>query len=319
MAHDYPPDPIPGYLLGASVNLISGAPGAGKSRLLALIACILRDGGKLFGQQLSGPMPVGIFSADRSFIQSTRYWFALAGFPHIACYSLQDDPEFNARLLRKKADRITLLENHLEQIWGGPIPWGAILLLDTATPFLGGNLIDYDACMVACMELRQLARKYGMTILGTTHSPKQKADPSSRYARWQDRIAGSVAQLGYTDTQMYLAEPHEVGPKETNHLFYLASHHRPPLSIRLFPRPDGLFEVVEGSQESVIVSPSVNADGVLAAIESAADGTAFATIVSWGKAHDVSQSTVRRHLNTLQGDNRVVRLGHGRYRRVQPS
>lgn len=219
------------------MNILAGAPGAGKSAFFAQMAIAFRDGEPFYGKQPIAIPFQGIISADRSWAQSTSKWFQALGWGDIPAYSLQDDDQFAPFRLRKKDNRITIFRECLERL---EPPWGSLVYVDPIALFLGGNLNDYDACMVACMEIRRLAKKRGVTILGLAHAGKQRNDPNSRYARLQDRILGSAALFGYTDTQLYLAEPSELSGAPY-YMFLWHPHHAPAEDFKLTRDAWGFF------------------------------------------------------------------------------
>lgn len=298
----FPPDLIPRILLGGSVNLLAGASGVGKTALLAGLLVQLRDGLPIFGQPSVPPSKIAMLSLDRSWSQSSQLWFDLAGFPDIPRYCLQDDLGFDCNRLEHKRLRLPILKECLDKL---KLPWGSALAIDPVSWFLGGNLLDYDACMVACTRMRRICMEHGLTMLGLSHAGKQKADPKSRYARPQDRIVGSTAQFGYTDTQMYLAGPDETG--EPWYSFYWNPHHMPAQSFKLGRAENGLFIPWDQSQQAQEES------AVLTAIPAAEEGVAFGLLVV---ASGVSKSAVHRALQLFIKQGLVQKVGHGHYRKV---
>lgn len=295
----YPPDPIPRILLGGSINLLAGASGVGKTALLATLLRQLRDREPIFGHPTNPVTTIGMLSLDRSWHQSSQLWFDLAGFPDIQRYCLQDDDAFNVDRLEFKRQRMQILKDCLDTL---ALPWGSLLAVDPISAFLGGNLLDYDACMVACTRIRKLCRQRGLTIIGLAHAGKQKM--KDRYTRAQDRIVGSTSQHGYSDTQMYLA-----GPSETGQRWYEFSwnpHHAVEESFKLGRDAAGLFIPWEGSQQAKEES------AVLRAIPCTEEGIGFGELVL---AAEVSKSTVHRCLQEWVKAGTVLKVGHGRYRR----
>lgn len=295
------PDLIDKILLRNSVNLLAGAPGVGKTALLAWLLTRFRDNKPIFGYQPQ-PLPkIAFLGADRSWQHSTRLWFTAAGYPDIPHYALQDDLHFNPHALRNKANRIQILTASVDKL---ELPKGSLLTVDPLALFLGGNLNDYDSCMVACSQIRRLCEDRQITLIGTAHSAKQKSDKKDRYQRLQDRILGSTALFGYTDTQMYLASPEETGEKFYSFLW--APHHKPPEVFPLGRDASGLFVPYEESVRN-------QEEGkVLGTITEAEEGTGFAEVVV---ASEVPKTTVHRYLQELIKEGVIERVGHGRYRR----
>lgn len=305
-ATEYPPDPIPTIIPGGGVSLIAGASGTGKTAFLAWWTTRFRDGLGIFGHPTHATPCQAILAIDRSWVQSTSKWFEVAGFSDILAYAPSDDPAFNPSDMRRKDRRLGVFKKHLEKldaIHGGPLPPGSILYVDPLAPFLGGNLIDYDACSVACLELRTLCRERQITIIGTAHTAKLKADKKDRYQRVQDRILGSTALLGYTDTQMYLASPDET--ESDYYSFFWNPHHAPSRSFKMTRDPKtGLFIPYE---EGPIPEEHQQIVDLLAG---AASPVPLKTIEV---ALSLAPSTAHRYLQALVEDGRVRKAGHGLY------
>lgn len=304
----YPPDPIPEILPGGGVSLIAGASGTGKTAFLAWLTTRFRDHLPIFSHQPTIIPCQAILAIDRSWIQSTSKWFEAVGFPEILAYSPLDDPEFKADRMRFKKNRLAILNEHLDKLcalYGGPLPRGTIVYVDPMAPFLGGNLLDYDACSVACMEIREIGRLRGVTFMGTAHTAKLKADKKDRYARVQDRILGSAALLGYTDTQMFLASPDET---ESDHYqFFWNPHHARSQTFDLGRDPNtGLFVPYEAAP---VAHPELQAT-LLSLLAASGEPIAYATLVA---AASTSDASVHRALTQLLKDGRVRKAERGQY------
>jgi AAA domain/IclR helix-turn-helix domain len=299
------PDLIDKILLRNSVNLLAGAPGVGKTALLAYLLPRFRDGKSVFGYQPRPVPKIAFLGADRSWDTSTRHWFDAAGYGDLPHYCLQDDRGWNPQSMRNRQNRIQILTAALDKL---DLPRGSLVAVDPLAPFLGGQLNDYDACAVSCIIIRRLCQDRDLTIIGTAHAAKQKAEAKARYQRLQDRILGSTALHGYTDTQMYLASPEETGEKF--YTFLWNPHHKPAEIFPLGRDAAGLFVPYADSVRS-------QEEGkVLAAITDLEDGTAFADIVI---VSEVSRATVHRYLQELIKEGVVARVGQGRYRRIRPN
>ena len=324
----FPPDPLPPFIFGGSVNILAGASGTGKTALAAQWAVALRDGKTLLGQQIGKITGIGVISADRSWEQSSGFWFNLAGWPDIPHYSLQDDDGFDIKRLARRTELMTILGESLNVL---NLPWGSVVLCDPVGLFLGGDLINYYACLVACSTIRRMCRVRGITLIGAAHASKQIADPKRRYMRPEDRIAGSTALLGYSDTQFYLASPEEVN---TDHyLLYVKSHHAPPASYRLDRLDNGLFSTPESIQPTARRPQKMFVEALDTLLlwlpGPSADGIEFGDLVvtaeqdhrlqgSWS-SRESAERTIRRWLGRLIKDGRVERTPQGRYRNTKPN
>lgn len=298
--HSYP-DPIPGIISFGSVNFLAGASGVGKTCLLAWFLTRFRDEAPIFGHPVNRPTAIGYIAADRGWT-TAKYWLEKVGYPDLAHYSLVDDAAFNPSRLRNKLNLLPILMEAIDKL---QLPPGALLAVDPAALFIS-NLNDYHACAVACLEMRRLCTARGLTLLGLSHASKQKADMKERYTRLQDRINGSTAQLGYGDTQMYLAGPLETGQK--HYTFMWHPHTALAEEFALGRSKSGLFvpwqESVEAEAENEVyaVLPEDGTDLAIATIQG---------LVS------CSRATVFRRLQELVQDGLVEKVGEGRYRRAK--
>ncbi len=236
----FPADPLPPLVFGGSVNILAGASGTGKTALIAQWAVSLRDRTPLLGHEVGEIASIGVISADRSWEKSTGMWFERAGWPDVPHYSLQDDPGFKIERLANRRELVPILGECLNAL---NLPWGSWVWVDPMGLFLGGDLNNYYACLVACSTIRRLCRTRGYSMTGAAHASKQIADPKRRYLRPQDKIAGSTALLGYSDTQFYLASPEEINADY--YLLHVNSHHAPPANYRLDRLDNGLFSTPE--------------------------------------------------------------------------
>ena len=298
-------DPLPLIIPGGGISLLAGAPSIGKTALLAACLRDLRLARPLFGHQPTPIPAVGFINADRHWATSAGEWFRRVGFTDLRAYSMADDRAFSPRRLRKKHERTLILAEFIDKL---TLPPGSLLAVDPISLFLGGNLLDYDTCAVACLEIRQLLRDRELTLWATAHSSKLKADKKERYARMQDQILGSTAIFGFTDTQMYLA-----GPAETGKPYYafLWHSHLAPTETFILDRDDaGLFVPYDGADGK-------NQTRVLALLPSDGSTIELAAILELAEAVPISKATVKRALDVLLETGKVERMRHGVYRRTQ--
>lgn len=298
------PDVIPGRLPGGGISILAGAPNIGKTALLSTILRDLRDHRPIFGHEARALPGIGIVNADRGWSKGAGLWLARAGFPEVRYYSLADDTTFNPKRLRHKHERTDLLANFADRL---ELPPGSLLSVDPISLFLGGNLLDYDACMVACHEIRAYLRLRRYTLLATAHSAKLKADKRERYLRMQDQVLGSTAISGFTDSALYLASPAETG--KSYYLLVWHPHGDKEETYSLERDDQGLFvpySGVDGATQARVLSlfPAENVEISLAAL------------VEYAEALPLSRATVKRTLETLIDRGSVERAGRGLYRRV---
>ena len=299
-------DPIPLIIPYGGISLLAGAPGAGKTTLLAGLFRAFRDGLRIFGHQPNPLSSIAVLSVDRSW-SSTKEWFARAGFPDIPYYSLADDPDFVKSRLRRKYDRINILGELLAKL---PLKPGGLVAVDPLGMFLGGNLIDYDGCATACLEIRDLLRKRQLTMIGTAHAAKQRGSQQDRYVRLQDRILGSAAIYGFSDTQMYLASPQEL---EVAHYTFLWNPHLLPAeTFHLTRNAEGLFVPFDSTDGG-------NLERLCVLLPEDGASWTFDQILQAARAIPLTRATVRRIVNKLIDEGRVRKVGHGLYARASVS
>lgn len=298
------PDPLPDIIPYGGITLLAGAPGVGKTALLASIARNFRDGRPIFGHQ-PNPLPaIGIIAADRGWSRGARVWFERAGYPDIRSYSMADDRTFDPRSLRKRFDRAQRLLDFIDKLH---LPPGSLVLVDPIALFLGGNLLDYDCCAVGCHEIRAGLMLRQLTLLATAHSAKLRADPKARYLRPQDQILGSTALFGFSDTQMYLGSPEETG--ESYYTFVWHPHLAKPEAFLLGRDEQGLFVPYDGADQG-------NCARVMRLFPDDSTEVAFATLAELADALPLSKATLKRVLEVLLERGRIARVGHGKYARV---
>jgi len=246
------PDPLPSILPRHSLNLLAAASGVGKTAFIASFLAKLQRGEPVFGHRGEGISSFGYISADRPWRSDSRLWFEAAGFGDIPHYSMVDDMGFALTRLDNKRGRPDLLAGLLENM---KLPPGALVVVDPLAIFLGGNLNDYDMCARACIGVQRVLKRFDCTMIGLTHSAKQKSDTGERYLRPQDRILGSMALNGYSSTQMYLLAPEEAGGDY--YQFGWTPHHAPAAVFNLRRTADGLFEEAEPTPDLAAVKAIV--------------------------------------------------------------
>jgi hypothetical protein len=232
-------DLIPG-ILPNGISLLAGAPGAGKTTLISSWALGFRDNQPILGHQPRPTPFVGVLATDRSW-ESHSQWFSVAGWPDIPHYSFQDDPALNWDRFLLRSELPALFLHGLKSLYppDGPPP-GSVIFADTVAMFIDGNLIDYKRTAVSLGHLNRICRQRRLCCIGTAHMAKQKADQKDKYQRPQDRILGSAALLGFTDTQMFILAPEDLDAD--HHLFGWVPHHAAAQSFELTRDPQtGLF------------------------------------------------------------------------------
>lgn len=306
--------PLPLILPAGGISLLAGSPGVGKTALLATFLRDLLKGLPVFGRQPTRIPGLGVINTDRGWAEGAGLWFARAGFPDVAYYSLADDATLPIKRLRKKWERLDLLFEAIDRL---ALPWGSVIVVDPVALFLGGNLIDYDTCAVACYEIRRMLRIRGLTMIATAHAKKLAANKKDRYLRLQDQILGSTALFGFTDTQMYLAAPDEL--QEDYYVFLWQPHMLPAESFMLKRDDQGLFmpyaDAIGATRES---KRSAQDESILQLLP--ADGAilALGAILEAAMAQGIplSRRTIIRILERLMKAGLIDHAGYGCYRRA---
>lgn len=300
---DLIPDVIPYLLPGGGISLLAGAPNLGKTALLASLFRDLRDGRPIFGHQPRAVPGIGLICADRGWRTGAGVWFERAGFPEITRYVMRDDG-FSYKRLRNKFDRPDVLFSLIDSLKLPPL---SVVSVDPISLFLGGNLLDYDLCASAAGQIGSYLREKRYTMLSTAHTAKLKADKRERYMRMTDQMFGSTAISGFSDSQLYLAGPQELGKS----YYMLVWHpHAAKEEQHLLDRDEhGLFTPWLGADAPTLAR-------VLSLFPEPPATVALAALVELAQVFPLSKSTVHRVLDRLMLDGAVERAGRGQYRKA---
>ncbi len=317
-------DPLPPVLSKCTLNLLAGASGVGKTSLIAYMASCLIHGVPLFDRQPTAIPKVAYIGADRPWTGDTELWFNAYGIPDIAHYSLIEDDGFEMSrfLLPKSGMHASIFADILD---GLELPPGSVVFADPIAMFIGGDQNHYIRVATGCVNLYKVIRKRQLCVVGVDHSSKQKGDSDSRYTRLQDRISGSMAKLGYTATQMYLAGPEEMN--EDCHTFLWNPHHAKSQTFKLHQNPlDGTFAYTGETPEHRTATPapphtpegelSPAVQSLLLCIPAAPSFISTATLIQ--QSDTASRATIYRYLKELEAARLVAQLGRGIWQRTAP-
>ena len=190
---EFPQDPIPRIIPAYGISLLAGAPNVGKTALLAGMARNFRDG--RLDLRASAHTP-GCHRRDQRRPQlGARHGRVVQAGRVRRRAPLLDGrrPQLRPAHLRRKFERTQRLAEFVAKL---QLPPESLLLVDPVSLFLGGNLLDYDSCAVACHEIRQMLNYQLLHHdRARAHSGKLKADKKDRYVRLQDQILGSDRHL----------------------------------------------------------------------------------------------------------------------------
>lgn len=301
------PDPIPGIIPFGTVTLFAGAPGVGKTAMLAEWCRRWRDGRPICGHPTNPPTAFYYLAADRGWA-SDQKWFDAVGFGPIPHYSLADDLSYDLVKLSRAFNAAACFQDCLAKL--NPIP-GAHLFVDPVSPlFISGNPNQARDVATSMLRLTRVAQERQINITCTAHFGKQKADPNEQYTRPQDRIAGSGAFSGFSDTQIYLVDP--MPPEQPYHLLGWNPRHSAPEEFKFVRNRAGLFVPYElyteiGLRQQIVevipYEPHTTAQ-LLSLIHA---------------AFDLPVRTIERYLKSLVHEGLVVKVRHGLYQRAKPS
>jgi len=306
-------DPIPGILPFGTVTLFAGAPGAGKTAMIADWIVRMRDGRNIWGHKTNPSTAYCYIAADRGWA-SHQQWFDLVGYPDIPHYSLADDPHFDLKDLRDASKALDLLHYALQHCNNGvPPPPGAFVTIDPVSPlYIAGNANASRDVARSLLAFSREAKSFQISLMLTAHFGKQLADKTARYARPQDRISGSGAFSGFSDTQIYLCDPDP--PDHPFHSLGWNPRHRAPEEFPCTRNEHGLFVPYDLIREDEVASQ------VLDCFDATGETSISVIAERILTQHGYSYSAVKRALVRLLEQGRIVKVGHGRatkYRRVK--
>ena len=303
--HAVYPDPIEGIMPAGTITLLSGASGVGKTAFVAEWCVRWRDGRSICWKPTNRPVELGVVAADRKWA-SHKQWFEAVGYPDIPHYSLRDDPSFNWDKVFNRKETANIFRAALSRLL---LPPGSLIVVDPISIFIHGSLLDYKQTAVSLAHLDRVCTDLGVTVLGIMHMSKQKGDKKDRYTRPQDRILGSAALGGFTDTQMYL-----LGPEDLDEDFYgfgWIPHHAPAETFTFSRDPqNGLFIPYEAPDQTG------NLKALYDAITESIAGTKTKELTNLASDQlGLARATTYRYLDLLRIQGKIERVGRGAWRR----
>jgi len=300
------PDLIEHLMPHGSISTLSGASGVGKTAFLASMIAAWQKGLELFGLKTSIPPAIGVLAADRPW-RDHQAWFDRAGcapFPH---YCLRDEA-YAWEVLRDSRAVPTVFGKLVDSIG---LPPGSLLIVDPISLFIPGRLFDYKDVAIGIGLLDAQLKARQLTTLGIFHVGKQKSSAGDRYMRPQDRILGSTALIGYSETAFYLISPEEA--ERRTYEFGIISHQLKSTALQYTRNAEGLFvpaEIFDDVQEEETALNILPVDGTPL--------TAAQWALEIQRVLRVSLRSAERLMRRLRQADRVVRAGKGKYRRAIP-
>lgn len=266
-----------------------------------------RDGLTICGKPTHCPTGFYYLAADRQW-KSHQIWFDAVGFPDIPHYSLADDHRFELARLAKGEDAHACFLDCLNQL--APIP-GSHVFVDPVSPlFICGDSNRARDVARTMLWLSRLCRERSINITCAAHFAKQRTDPKEQYTRPQDRISGSGAFAGFSDTQMYLIDP--CPPEQPSHVLGWVPRHAPLEEFKFTRNTEGLFVPFELYQEMDRV------EAVLACFPDTAIAMA-AVLLRITERVGLSAKSGERYVALLLKDGRIAKVSRGIYQKSVPS
>lgn len=307
------PDPIPGILPYGSICTLSGETGVGKNALLSEWVARFQTGRSICHHPTQRPTAIGMIAGDRRW-RTAKTWLDVAGCTPIAHVSLRDDPAFPWAKLRNNGEVEKVFARVLDQL---ALPPGGLLIIDPLALFLPGKVNDYKDMAIGLGMLDQVLHPRQLTTLGIFHQSKQSSDPSRGYNRPQDRILGSAAQIGFSDTSMFLMSPTELSIDYYG--FGWVPHNAPPETFEFTRDTAGLFIPYTGLLDESTEVEFDRPSQVYLLIPNDNEGIERADLVEQAKAKfQTSSATVYRDLQKLL-DRKLIEQFAGRVLRRKPS
>jgi hypothetical protein len=187
------------------------------------------------------------------------------------------------------------------------VPAGAHLIVEPFTLFVQGDINKMRDVIISLLKLRALCQSAQINITASLHFAKQRQEAT--YLRHQDKIAGSTAFAGYTDTQIVLVPPS--GPKEPWYTLGWNPRDSEPEEFKATRDDRGLFV-------PYLVAFGEAEQRVYAFIPAPPESITRAQIIE--RSEDlgipIHSATLDRALRSLLELQRIVRLDRGTYSKV---
>lgn len=303
------PDPIPGVIPFGTLTVFAGAAGVGKTAMLMEWIQRWRTGRRIWGHATNPATAYCYIAADRQWA-SHQLWADAVGYPDIPRYSLADDRKFDLNSLSNPRAALDLFPNALDRAFNGsPCPAGAHVIVDPISPlFVVGNPNAQRDVARTLLGMSRECQKRQINLTVTAHFSKQAANVADRYARPQDRIAGSGAFAGFSDTQIYMLDP-EPAMQQPWHILGWVPRHARPETFNCTRNDSGLFIPYDMLQEDEQAHYLFD---ILSASKSEYM-TLKDLVHDAHRIHGYSQSTVQRGLERLISQGRAAKVGRGKY------
>jgi hypothetical protein len=285
------------------VHLLAGPSGAGKPTWLTTFLHSWSKGESVFGHK-SHPAEYLYISLDRSYASVLRTLDRL-GLAHDQ-FPFYDPPDN----ITSATPLIKIIEDAKKKH-----PEARLFVVEgIATRVPDGKPNDYKIVADFLLSLRKTAEKLDITILGVAHTTKTKGE--DRYENPRQRIAGSVAWGGFSETIIILEpkDPGDVSPDAPRELMLLPRNWKEQVFEYAFV--DGLL--VE--KRSVKTTNYQTMQLFLADIKGNPNtGTKLFTPTEAMEKTGLSKSSFYAEVVKFLGQRVIEKLDHGTYRIVETS
>lgn len=299
-------DIIEGILPAYSLNILYGPTGAGKTPLALQLAAAVSTGAEWFGYA-TRQTRLCYVACDRA----ERFTIALirklgldpALAPHIALADLRKEDAFE-RVLEAALRRVPSLK---------------FLIIDTLHALFPGNP-NLDRDVIDFMRRAQRLCGRDLTILGLLRGIKQRYDG---YASPRDRVLGSSAWLGSSETKLILEMQGASKLDDPRRVLYVAPQLAPPDTHYLLrdPQTSGLIVNANlAANGQAGTAKTISLDAWLTGIgpEDAPDEFGTSDAIAFGEANGISHATTERWLRACVEALGTLTKTHGRYFRAFP-
>lgn len=200
-------DPIPNIIPFRTLTIFAGAPAVGKTTMLVEWIQRWLAGRTICGHPTNPPQHFYYVCADRG-LQPDKFYAMLGDEFRDRCtfYSVVSrDSTLDADAFHNQNHGKDLIKHVFATL--NPQP-GSHLIIDPLAPlFITGSQNNTRNVAASLIGLSRYIEDFQINLTGTWHFAKQKTDKADRYMRPQDRISGSGAVSGFSDTQIYLVDP----------------------------------------------------------------------------------------------------------------
>jgi AAA domain len=289
------------YLPEGFMHLIAAPVGMGKTTIVFQLIGATQTESKWFGELAHKPVGILFVSADRDREETTETMerMGMVGLPVKFVFTC-DYPV------------VPYLETIIEQ----EAQAGWLVIVEPFMVFLRdgqnrmGNINDYNQVFSFTNRVKRVVRKSQVTLLASGHSAKVKKGEG--YSLVRERTIGSTAWSGAFSTIIYIDPPN------------VEDALSPLRTLTIFPRNKAGVQiecVQEGEQGLILpVEMKIAKSPLDYALEGLTEPTfTYADACSWATAAGLQARTAERWLKELNNNGKVVKLGRGVYKRVNPS